>query len=195
MPHQSSRPAVFLDRDGTLIEDIPYLHEPQGVRLLPGVADGLKRLRAAGFTLAVATNQSGIARGYYAEADMHRVNMEMLRQLHREGVDLDGVYFAPHLPDADHPDRKPSPGMLLRAADELRLDLARSWMVGDQVTDLEAGRRAGCRAILVSTGRKKLDDPAAAALWGTVCADFAAAARRILESPGMAIPGDSNSQR
>jgi D-glycero-D-manno-heptose 1,7-bisphosphate phosphatase len=147
------RPAVFLDRDGTLIEDCGYLQDPALVRVLPGVADGLRRLRSAGFVCVVVTNQSGIGRGMFAEADYHRVHAEMVRLLSAHGATLDAAYFCPAAPAADgvdeHPDRKPSPGMLLRAAAELDLDLASSWIIGDAPRDVEAGRRAGCRGILV----------------------------------------------
>jgi D-glycero-D-manno-heptose 1,7-bisphosphate phosphatase len=169
------RPAVFLDRDGTLIEDRGYLHDPNLVRILPGVADGLRRLRDAGFVCVVVTNQSGIGRGMFAESDYHRVHAEMLAQLAAAGASIDAAYFCPAAPAADgaqeHPDRKPSPGMLLRAAAELDLDLARSWAVGDAPRDVEAGRRAGCRGILIGA------DAAAA---DVVVADFAAAVERIL---------------
>ena len=162
------RPAVFLDRDGTLIEDRGYLHDPDLVRLLPGVADGLRRLRTAGFVCVVVTNQSGIGRGMFAEADYRHVHAEMLRRLTAEGAILDAAYFCPAAPAAEgadeHPDRKPSPGMLLRAAADLDLDLTRSWMIGDAPRDVEAGRRAGCRGILV----------------GPDAVDFAAAVDRIL---------------
>jgi D-glycero-D-manno-heptose 1,7-bisphosphate phosphatase len=163
------RPAVFLDRDGTLIEDRGYLQDPALVRLLPGVADGLRRLRPAGFVCVVVTNQSGIGRGMFTEADYHRVHAEMLRQLTAEGARLDAAYFCSAAPAAagcdEHPDRKPSPGMLLRAAADLDLDLSRSWIIGDAPRDVEAGRRAGCRGILV----------------GRDAFDFATAVDRILE--------------
>jgi D-glycero-D-manno-heptose 1,7-bisphosphate phosphatase len=147
------RPAVFLDRDGTLIEDRHYLADPALVRVLAGVAAGLRRLREAGYVCVVVTNQSGICRGMFAEADYHRVHAEMLRQLAAEGATIDAAYFCPAAPAAEggeeHPDRKPAPGMLLRAAADLGLDVSRSWTIGDAARDLEAGRRAGCRGIQV----------------------------------------------
>jgi D-glycero-D-manno-heptose 1,7-bisphosphate phosphatase len=146
-----------LDRDGTLIEDREYLRDPAGVRLLPGVADGLRRLREAGFVLVVATNQSGIGRGMFGEAEYQRVNTEMMKRLEAEGATLDAVYHCPAAPtegEAEHPDRKPAPGMFLRAAVELDLDMSGSWVIGDSLRDLVAGRAAGCRAgILVRTGK------------------------------------------
>lgn len=154
------RAAVFLDRDGTVIEHVHYLSDPARVRLLPGAAGALRRLRAAGFALVVVTNQSGIARGMYTEDRLGDVHEAMGRQLAAEGVALDGVYFCPEAPAGDdptavdHPDRKPGPGMLLRAGRELGLDLGGSWMVGDMVSDALAGRNAGCRgSVLVRTGK------------------------------------------
>ena len=146
----SLTPAVFLDRDGTLMDDPGYVGDPALVRLLPGVQEALARLKARGFATVIVTNQSGIGRGYFTEEDFARVNERLLALL---GADLiDATYFC-----ADHPDtatarRKPEPGMLLEAARDLSLDLARSWMIGDRAGDIEAGRRAGVRSILVRTG-------------------------------------------
>lgn len=149
--------AVFLDRDKTLIFDPGYLADPAGVRLLPNAARGLGRLAEAGYKLIVVTNQSGIARGLLTEDALAAVHAELHRQLAAEGVRLDAIYFCPFHPEAtidryrlDSDDRKPGPGMLLRAAGELRLDLPRSWMIGDSDRDILAGRRAGCRTILIN---------------------------------------------
>lgn len=146
------RPAVFLDRDGTLNVDRNYLTRPDQMELLPGVCAAIARLRQAGFACIVVTNQSAVARGMMSEADLHAVHLEMHRQLAAGGAALDGVYYSPHA--IDHPDRKPAPGMLLRAAAELGLDLATSWMIGDSPRDMIAGQGAGCRGcILVRTGQ------------------------------------------
>jgi histidinol-phosphate phosphatase family protein len=158
------RPAVFLDRDGTLIEDREYLRDPAGVRLLPGVPQGLSRLRQAGFALVVITNQSGIGRGWMTVADYEAVDAEFQRQLAEAGAALDGVYHCPAAPPTpgtdEHPERKPMPGLFLRSARDLDLDLARSYSVGDSLRDLIAARAAGCRAgALVQTG-KPLPRPA-----------------------------------
>jgi D-glycero-D-manno-heptose 1,7-bisphosphate phosphatase len=176
-----ARPAVFLDRDGTLIEERSYLTQPSQVQLLPGVALALARLRAAGFACVVVTNQSAIGRGMMTEADLACVHAELHRQLATAGVALDAIYHCPVVPVSDdkrvieHPDRKPAPGMLLRAARELGLDLARSWMIGDQVSDALAGRNAGCRgSILVWTGHELDADDAPIAL------DLGAAVEMIL---------------
>jgi histidinol-phosphate phosphatase family protein len=147
------RPAVFLDRDGTLIEERNYLTRPEQVRLLAGVGPALARLRGAGFVCVVVTNQSAIGRGMMTEADLVVVHAELRRQLQAAGGDVDAIYHCPAGPDDAHPERKPAPGMLLRAASELGLDLARSWMIGDQVRDVRAGRSAGCHGnLLVRTG-------------------------------------------
>ncbi|MBS0657811.1 MAG: HAD family hydrolase [Verrucomicrobia bacterium] len=145
------RPAVFLDRDGTIIEDANYLADPVGVRLIPGALDALRQLAGAGFALIVVTNQSGIGRGYFAESDYHRVAARMTELLD-PGLIL-ATYFCPDHPGQPSTRRKPAPGMLLEAAAEHGLELARSFMIGDRRGDIEAGRAAGCAAsILVRTG-------------------------------------------
>ena len=157
---RSARPAVFLDRDGTIIEHVHYLADPAKVRLLPGAAGAMKRLREAGYALVVVTNQSAIGRGAITLDQYHAVDAEMARQLEAEGVETDGVYFCPEVPPEGagreaitHGDRKPGPGMLLRAAGEHGLDPAASWMIGDMISDVRAGINAGCRgSILVRTG-------------------------------------------
>lgn len=153
------RPAAFLDRDGTLIEQVHHLVDPGKVRLLPGAADAIRRLRAAGIVCVIVTNQSVIGRGMLTEAGLAEVHAEMNRQLADEGVALDAIYHCPVAPDGDgrtaveHFDRKPGPGMLLRASDDLGLALGRSWMVGDMISDVLAGSNAGCRgSILVGNG-------------------------------------------
>jgi D,D-heptose 1,7-bisphosphate phosphatase len=152
MPHK----AVFLDRDNTVIDDPGYLADPQGVRLLPGVEEALTRLAGASWRLIVVTNQSGVARGLLTEDMLQQVHAEIQRQLAQRGAKLDAIYYCPFLPEApveayarDSDERKPKPGMLLRAAREMDLDLRASWMVGDSDRDIQAGRRAGCRTILI----------------------------------------------
>ncbi len=153
------RPAVFLDRDGTIIEEVGYPSRAEQVRLLPGAAAAIARLRQAGFVCVVVTNQSGVGRGILTLEQMHAVNAEMVRQLREAGAELDGLYYCTEAPQCadqttiEHPDRKPGPGMLLRAAREMNLDLAASWAVGDKVSDILAGKNAGCGGgILVRTG-------------------------------------------
>ncbi len=153
-PVRERRPAVFLDRDGTLIEDADYLADPDGVRLIPGAVEALRRLRDAGYLLVVVTNQSGIARGLYTEADYHAVAARLDAILEREGVPVDAVKYCPHHPDGTGrcACRKPAAGMYLEAAAELDIDPARSWYVGDKVTDVLPAAELGGRGILVRTG-------------------------------------------
>ncbi len=146
------RPAVFLDRDGTIGEAPPpggFVVRPEAFRLIPGVAEALARLQRAGLALVVVTNQSCIARGLATEDDVAAVHSEMRRQLAASGVALDAVYHCPSL-DPDDPDRKPNPGMIERAIAGLGLDRARSVMVGDSTRDVEAGRAAGAGTVLVT---------------------------------------------
>jgi D,D-heptose 1,7-bisphosphate phosphatase len=156
---ENLRPAVFLDRDGTLIEHVHYLSDPAHVRLLSGAAEALSRLRRAGFACVLVTNQSAIGRGMITEARLHEIHAEMNRQLAARGTALDAIYYCPDIPAGDdrtvveNHNRKPGPGMLLQAAAELGLDLAASWMVGDLVSDVLAGLNAGCRSILVVSGQ------------------------------------------
>ncbi|MBK8725326.1 MAG: HAD family hydrolase [Holophagaceae bacterium] len=178
------RPAVFLDRDGTLNEEVDYLHKADELVLIPGAAAAVARLNAKGIPVVVVTNQSGIGRGYYGMADFEQVMARMADLLHREGAHMDAVYVAPHheqgvgdFAHPDHPDRKPNPGMLQRAAGEHGLDLARSWMVGDKDIDLAAGRAAGCRVALVRTGYGRSVDGSLADL---VAEDLAGAVEGIL---------------
>lgn len=145
---------VFLDRDGTLLRLVSYLHDPDRVRLYSGVGPALRALREAGARLVVVTNQSGVARGYFSEADVLAVHRRMNRLLRKEGVRLDAIEVCPHHPDFGRgcTCRKPAPGMLRRAARRLGIDLKRSWTIGDSPGDLRAGRAAGTRVGLVLTG-------------------------------------------
>jgi len=151
--------AVFLDKDGTLVRDVPYNAAPAMVELAPRAGAGLRRLVRAGYKLVVVSNQSGLARGHFTYTQLWKSAAELARQVRREGAALDGFYFCPHHPDgcvsryAVACDcRKPRPGLLLRAADELDLDLRECWMVGAILDDVEAGRAAGCRAVLLDNG-------------------------------------------
>lgn len=181
-----ARPAVFLDRDGTIVREVDYLRRPDRMRLLPHAADAIRRLRHGGFAVVLATNQSGIARGLLTEADLADIHEALRRRLARRRARLDGIYYCPHHPEfggaayrRECDCRKPAPGMLLRAAWELGLDLARSFAVGDSERDLEAGRRAGCRTVLVRTGYGRAAEARGAAA-DHVADDLAAAADWIL---------------
>jgi D-glycero-D-manno-heptose 1,7-bisphosphate phosphatase len=143
-------PAVFFDRDGTLMEEVQYCSDPARVCVYPGARAALRELRAAGFRAFVITNQSGIGRGLFTEAQYRAVQAEFLRQL---GADLiDASYFCPDAPGTPSTRRKPEPGMVLEAAAQFDIDLAHSFFIGDKAADIECGRRAGTRTILVLTG-------------------------------------------
>jgi D-glycero-D-manno-heptose 1,7-bisphosphate phosphatase len=146
-------PAIFLDRDGTLIEERNYISRPQEVVLLPGAAAALQRLQAAGFKLFIVSNQSGVGRGYFTLADVEKVNEHIRQEFGYEAVKFEKIYVAPEAPDAPSRGRKPSPQFLFDARDEFGIDLAQSYMMGDKWIDLECGWNAGVRrCILVRTG-------------------------------------------
>lgn len=157
------RRAIFLDRDGTLVHPVHYPSYPEQLRLYDHIGSELYRLQLMDFLLVVVTNQSGIARGYFTEADLQKMHQHLIRELAASDVYLSGIYYCPHHIDGVIPElairchcRKPEPGMLLRAAAELNLDLHRSWFVGDILDDIEAGNRTGCRTILVDLGTEQL---------------------------------------
>jgi len=151
-PTKSER-AVFLDRDGTINVDRHYLSKAEQFELIPGADVALRRLQDAGFLLIVVTNQSGIGRGYYTEADLHSVNERMHTLLSPAGVTLTQIYFSPESPEQPSRGRKPSPAFLFDARDEYGVDLSRSYMIGDKWIDVEVGWNAGCAAsLLVRTG-------------------------------------------
>lgn len=153
-----NRPAVFIDRDDTLVADPGYIDHPDKVRLLPGAAETVRRFRELGYLVVLVSNQSGVARGLFTEEQLQRVHQRLLELLAAEGATLDDAFYCPFLdgPEAvveayrkDSDWRKPRPGMLLAAAERHELDLRRSWMIGDSSRDMEAGRAAGCRTVLV----------------------------------------------
>lgn len=153
--------AVFLDKDGTLVDDVPYNCDPASIRLMRGAAEGLQALHAAGYALVVVSNQSGVALGRFPEEALQAVETRLRTLLAEVGVPLTGFYCCPHLPSGTIPRcaiacscRKPQPGLLREAARQHGLDPACSWMVGDILHDVEAGRRAGCRTILIDNGHE-----------------------------------------
>ncbi len=154
------RPAIFLDRDGTIIRQVHHLCDPELVELIPGTAQAIKAFSEAGYVCVVITNQSVIGRGKLTDEGLVEINQRMHEQLAADGAKLDGLYYCPFAPAkngdrtaVEHPDRKPGPGMLLRAAEEMNLDLSRSWMIGDMTSDMLAGRNAKCKgSVMVLTG-------------------------------------------
>lgn len=153
-----SKPAIFLDRDGTVIEDTGYLADPEGVRVYDDAADAIREFSKKGYLVVLTSNQSGVARGKFTESQLAKVHAKMEQLLSANGARLDAAYYCPYLegPEAvvdkyrkNSDLRKPRPGMLLQAAKELKIDLARSWMIGDSPADVGAGQAAGCRTILV----------------------------------------------
>ncbi len=139
--------AVFLDRDGTLIEEKYYLHRPEDVVIFPGTGAALRKLQEAGFRLFVLTNQSGVGRGYFTMEDVESVHNHLVRELARDGVRLHKFYIAPEAPDQPSRGRKPSPQFLFDARDEFGVDLAQSYVIGDKLIDLESGWNAGVKKI------------------------------------------------
>jgi len=170
-------PAIFLDRDGTLMEEANYCRHPDDVRVIAGVPEALRELKRAGFRLVIVTNQSGIGRGYYTVADYEAVQARLLELL--GGGLIDATYFCPESPEALSPRRKPSPEMVLEAARALGLDLAQSWFIGDKAIDVQCGHAAGTRAILVQTGHGYGEEAGRAEF---VAKDFASAAAFILRT-------------
>ena len=188
----AGRPAVFLDRDGTINEQMGYVNHLSRFQLLPGVARAIRSLNEAGLPVVVVTNQSGLARGYFPESLLEAVHAELHRLLAREGAHLDGLYICPHHPEAkeerfrlDCDCRKPRPGLLERAAAELGLDLGRSYMVGDRWSDLRCGAAVGATTVLVLTGYGRGDaayvGPGQTVQPDHVAEDLEAAARWILD--------------
>lgn len=144
--------AVFLDRDGTLNVEKDYVYRYEDWEWIPGSIEGLKKLAELGFHLVVVSNQSGVARGYYTASDVHALHDRLAEDLRGKGVSVAGFYFCPHGPDDVCACRKPKPGLLLQAKTDLKLDLSRSYMVGDKMIDVQAGQAAGVQPILVGTG-------------------------------------------
>jgi D-glycero-D-manno-heptose 1,7-bisphosphate phosphatase len=146
------RPAVFLDRDGTINEEMGYINHLSRFRLLPEAAPAIRRLNDAGLPVVVVTNQSGAARGYFPASLVDEVHRRMHQLLAQAGARIDAVYACLHAPDAGCPCRKPQPGLLLQAAQDLNLDLGRSYLVGDRFMDIQTAANAGVQGILVLTG-------------------------------------------
>lgn len=181
------RRAVFLDKDGTLLRDVPYNVDPARMELMPGAVRALRSLRARDFLLFVVSNQSGVARGYFDEEEVIQAGAHLTSILARHGVTVNGFYHCPHLrggPVARYAMacecRKPKPGLLLRAARDHNIDLPSSWMVGDILDDIEAGNRAGCTTILLDVGSETQWLPGAERAPDHVATDLIEAASIVL---------------
>lgn len=181
-----SVPAVFLDKDGTLVENVPYNVQPDLMRLLPGTGAGLRALHQAGFRLIIVSNQAGVARGYFPEEALGAVEHRLRQLLAADGVPLADFYYCPHYPAGSIAEfaiacacRKPMPGLIQRAAEAHGIDLASSWMIGDRLDDVEAGLRAGCRTILLGHGSATDDDHSRWRWPDYTASDMSAAARII----------------
>ncbi len=155
----AKRPAVFLDRDGTVNVEVHYLSQPEQIELLPTVSETISMLNSRGILVVIVTNQAGVARGYFPEHRLITIHDHLRRILGEKNACIDGVYYCPHHPSAGLGEyrkvcdcRKPMPGMLTRAASELAIDLTRSLLIGDRESDLQAGANAGCQTALVTTG-------------------------------------------
>jgi D-glycero-D-manno-heptose 1,7-bisphosphate phosphatase len=170
-------PAVFIDRDGTIMEDTDYCSDPKDVRIFPGVLEALGSLRSCGFKLIIITNQSGIGRGLFTREQCHEVEAEVLRQL-GDGL-VDATYYCPDAPGQHSNCRKPAPGMVVQATQDHQIDLSRSFLIGDKEIDVECGHNAGVRAIRVRTGIER-DVTGSKADW--VADDLSGAVQIILDA-------------
>ncbi|PIG94314.1 HAD family hydrolase [Gloeocapsopsis sp. IPPAS B-1203] len=184
--------AVFLDKDGTLIEDVPYNVDPKRIKFTKGAVTGLQQLSGAGYVLIAITNQSGVARGYFQESALQGVEERLQQLLESAGVALSGFYYCPHHPQGVVKEytmqcacRKPEPGLLLQAAANHQLDLSQSWFVGDILNDIEAGRRAGCKTILIDNGNETEWQLSPLRIPHHTVADLAEAAQVIIKESGL----------
>ena len=179
-----SKRAVFFDRDGTIVEDPGFLHEPDKVKLLPGAAAAIRRLNDAGYRVIIVTNQSGIARGRFTVADYEAVQQRLGALLTAQGARLDGAYFCPHHPQFTGPCdcRKPGLKLFRDAQAAFDIDFAQSWWVGDRLSDVQPARLLGGHGVLVTTGDGNLHQGQARAGGVTVVADIGEAVERILST-------------
>ena len=146
--------AVFVDKDGTLVPDIPYNVNTSLITLERCVAEGLLALQCAGYKIVIVSNQSGIGRGFFTVEQFHDVQVKMETLLAEHGISLEGFYYCPHVPDDNCTCRKPRPGLILQAANELMIDPRCSWMIGDILNDVQAGKSAGCQTVLIDNGNE-----------------------------------------
>jgi histidinol-phosphate phosphatase family protein len=175
------RSAVFVDRDDTLNKDCPYCSKPEQIVLLPTVAEGVRVLNEAGLPVLVVTNQSGVGRGFFTEADLVRMHDKLQADLLAQGAHVDAFYHCPHPPEAGCPDRKPGTGMLEHAARDIGLDLRKCAVIGDRVLDVELARRAHALAVMVPSERGRVELAEGGEQPDHVAPDFASAARWVAD--------------
>ncbi len=187
MSSAAGRPACFLDRDGTVTEERGYASSADEIVLLPGAAAAIRQLNQAGLAAVLVTNQSGIGRGYFDQAALAAQHRRLTELLAAAGARLEGIYYCPHQPAAGCACRKPAAGMLEQAARELGLDLARSWMIGDRLADIECGERGAAGGVLVLTGygAEALASNPDRLAPERVCADLPAAVERVISLVGV----------
>lgn len=186
----TERKAVFLDKDGTIIPDVPYNVNPDLISLEDGVIEGLKLLKQAGYIFVVVSNQAGVARGYFQITELEKVKQKIDLLLNKEGIEIQAYYFCPHHIDGKISEftkacecRKPRPGMILQATQDLQISTKDSWMIGDILNDVEAGSRAGCRTIIIDNGNETewVESPFRTPTY--VAANFLSAANFIINNP------------
>lgn len=189
------RRAVFIDRDGTISEEIGYVNHPSRYRVFPYAAEAIRLLNNSGWLAILVTNQAGVARGYFTEDIIHRVHQILTDELARGGAHLDAIYYCPHHPSVgeapyrqDCDCRKPKPGLIHRAVEDLQIDLSQSWMIGDRYSDTQLAHRAGVRSAFVLSGYGRGEwEYQRETLWQTepeiVAEDLLDAVRRIIERP------------
>ena len=148
--------AVFIDRDGTINQNVEYLSDPNNFKMHPGVAEGVGLLKKEGFKVIVVTNQSGIARGYFSIEDLERIHARMIAELATHGAVIDGIYYCPHHPDEGCDCRKPRTALFEKAIKDFEIHTASSFVIGDRMLDMEAGRNVGCKTILVPEDKERV---------------------------------------
>ena len=172
--------AVFLDRDGTIAPDVPYCSRPEDFQLYPEAGSAIKLLKENGFKVVIITNQSGIARGYFTEETLGKIHNKMRSELKRCGVELDAIYYCSHHPDDRCDCRKPNTALFLRAQEDINLDFTQSYVVGDMGLDISAGKKIGCKTVLITHGNGDSADPVIKPDY--VAADMLDAAKWILSN-------------
>lgn len=176
-------PAIFFDKDGTLIHDVPYNVDPSQVRFYDDAIDALSQLKHAGYKLFVISNQSGVARGFFKQSQLGDISRYLQEAVRQSGIQFDGIYYCPHAESDRCSCRKPEPGLILQAAHEHGIDLAKSWMIGDILHDVEAGNRAGCRTIHLNNGHETEWDMTPPRLATATVTTLTEAAATILQNP------------